>query len=127
VPEVLQLLAEVRASERSSFIAVRSVGGAVSRVPADATAYAHRQAELMLVTTAVGPKPVVEAACRALDELWGRLAPHVNGAYANFLGSATEEDVAEICPPQTYERLAAVKRQYHPRNLFACNHNIRPQ
>ena len=57
VPEVLQLLAEVRASERSPFIAVRSVGGAVSRVPGDATAYAHRQAELMFVTTAVGPKP----------------------------------------------------------------------
>ena len=62
VPEVLQILAEVRASERSPFIAVRSVGGAVSRVPDDATAYAHRQAELMFVTTTAGPKPVVEAA-----------------------------------------------------------------
>ena len=40
VPEVLQLLAEIRTSERSPFIAVRSVGGAVSRVPGDATAYA---------------------------------------------------------------------------------------
>ena len=71
VPEVLQVLAEVRASERSPFIAVRSVGGAVSRVPGDATAYAHRQAELMVVTTAVGPKPVVEAARPALDAIWG--------------------------------------------------------
>ena len=42
-PEVLQILAEVGASERSPFIAVRSVGGAVSRVPDDATAYAHRR------------------------------------------------------------------------------------
>jgi FAD/FMN-containing dehydrogenase len=127
VPEVLQLLAELRASERSPFIAVRSVGGAVSRVPGDATAYAHRQAELMFVTTAVGPKPVVEAARPALDAMWGRLAPHVNGAYANFLGSATEEDVAAIYPAQTHQRLAAVKRQYDPSNLFARNHNIRPQ
>ena len=127
VPEVLQLLAEAGASERSPFIAVRSVGGAVSRVPGDATAYAHRQAELMFVTTAVGPKPVVEAARPALDAIWGRLAPHVNGAYANFLGSATEEDVAAIYPAQTHQRLAAVKRQYDPGNLFARNHNIRPQ
>jgi FAD/FMN-containing dehydrogenase len=127
VPEVLQILAEVRASKRSPFIAVRSLGGAVSRVPGDATAYAHRQAELMVVTTAVGPKPVVEAARPALDAIWGRLAPHVNGAYANFLGSATEEDVAAIYPAQTYQRLAAVKRQYDPGNLFARNHNIRPQ
>jgi FAD/FMN-containing dehydrogenase len=127
VPEVLQLLAEVRASQRSPFIAVRSLGGAVSRVPGDATAYPHRQAELMIVTTAVGPKPVVEAARPALDAIWARLAPHVNGAYANFLGSATEEDVAAIYPAQTHKRLAAVKRQYDPGNLFARNHNIRPQ
>ena len=127
VPEVLQILAEVRGSERSPFIAVRSVGGAVSRVPDDATAYAHRQAELMVVTTAAGPKPVVEAARPALAAMWGRLAPHVNGAYANFLSSATEEDVAAIYPAATYERLAAVKRQYDPGNLFARNHNVRPQ
>ncbi len=127
MPEVLQILAEVRASERSPFIAVRSLGGAVSRVPGDATAYAHRQAELMFVTTAAGPKPVIEAARPALDAIWERLAPHVDGAYANFLASATEEDVAAIYPTQTYKRLAAVKRHYDPGNLFARNHNIRPQ
>ena len=63
----------------------------------------------------------------ALEAIWGRLAPHVNGAYANFLASATEEDVAAIYPAQTYQRLAAVKRQYDPGNLFARNHNVRPQ
>ena len=126
VSEVLQILAEVRASERSPFIAVRSVGGAVSRIPDDATAYAHRQAELMVVTTAAGPKPVVEAARPALEAIWRRLAPHVSGAYANFLSSATAEDVAAIYPVETYQRLAAVKRQYDPGNLFARNHNIRP-
>ena len=127
VPEVLQILAEVRTSERSPFIAVRSVGDAVSRVPGDATAYAHRQAELMVVTTTAGPKRAVEAARPALDVIWRRLAPHVNGAYANFLASATEQDVAAIYPTQTYQRLAAVKRRYDPGNLFARNHNIRPQ
>jgi FAD/FMN-containing dehydrogenase len=126
VSEVLQILAEVRASEWSPFISVRSVGGAVSRIPDDATAYAHRQAELMVVTTAAGPKPVVEAARPALEAIWGRLAPHVSGAYANFLSSATAEDVAAIYPVETYQRLAAVKCQYDPGNLFARNHNIRP-
>ena len=126
VPEVLQILAEVRASERSPFIAVRSLGGAVSRVPDDTTAYAHRQAELMFVTTSAGPKPVVEAARPALEAIWARLAPHVSGAYANFLSSATAEDVAAIYPSEVYNRLAAVKRQYDPGNLFARNHNIRP-
>ncbi|GAA4592313.1 FAD-binding oxidoreductase [Planotetraspora phitsanulokensis] len=127
VSEVLQILAEVGASAGSPFISVRSVGGAVSRVPDDATAYAHRQAELMFVTTIAGPEPVVEAARPALEAIWERLAPHINGAYANFLASATEEDVAAIYPPETHERLAAVKRRFDPANLFARNHNIRPQ
>ena len=127
VSEVLQILAEVGASQRSPFIGVRSVGGAVSRVPDDATAYAHRQAELMFVTTTVGPAPVVEAARPDLEAIWGRLTPHVNGAYANFLATATEDDVAAIYPTETYQRLAAVKRRYDPGNLFAGNHNVRPQ
>ena len=57
----------------------------------------------------------------------GKLAPHVSGAYANFLSSASEEDAAAIYPAQTYNRLAAVKRRYDPANLFARNHNVRPQ
>jgi FAD/FMN-containing dehydrogenase len=127
VSDVLQILAEVGASGRSPFIAIRSVGGAVARVPDDATAYAHRRAELMFVTTIAGPTPVIEAARPGLDAVWQRLAPHVNGAYANFLASATEGDVAAIYPTRTYQRLAAVKRQYDPGNLFAHNHNVRPQ
>lgn len=127
VPEVLRTLAEAGASERPPFIAVRSVGGAVSRVPDDATAYAHRRAELMFVTVTAGPKPVVDAARPALEAIWARLAAHTNGAYANFLASATDEDVEAIYPPKTYERLAAVKRQYDPDNLFARNHNVRPR
>ncbi|WP_433367662.1 FAD-binding oxidoreductase [Actinoplanes sp. CA-142083] len=115
VPDALRVLIELGASGRSPAIAVRSVGGAVSRVPGDATAYAHRQAELMVTTATVNQEQT---------ETWERLGPYVNGAYANFLSSATAEDVTAIYPPETYRRLAAVKRQYDPDNLFAGNHNI---
>ena len=127
VSDVLQILVEVGTSEGSPIIAVRSVGGAVSRVADDATAYAHRQAELMFATSTVGPKPAIEAARPALDAIWARLAPHVNGAYANFLASATPDDVSAIYPVETHQRLATVKRRYDPDNLFARNHNVRPQ
>ena len=126
VSDVLQILVEAGTSEGSPIIAVRSVGGAVSRVADDATAYAHRQAELMFATSTVGPKPAIEAARPALDAIWARLAPHVNGAYANFLASATPDDVSAIYPAETYQRLATVKRQYDPDNLFGRNHNVRP-
>ncbi|WP_433023039.1 FAD-binding oxidoreductase [Kribbella sp. CA-294648] len=126
VPEVLRQLAEAGRSERPPIISVRSVGGAVSRVPADATAYAHRQAALMFVTNLVGPPPAIAAGKPSLDVLWDRLAPHVSGAYGNFLGTITEADVAAVYPTETYQRLAAVKAQYDPANLFSANHNIQP-
>jgi FAD/FMN-containing dehydrogenase len=126
VPKVLQILAELGASERSPVIQVRTVGGAVARVPEDATAYAHRGAELMFVTTFIGPAPAIEAARPALDGIWENLAPHATGAYANFLSTNTEADVAAIYPPETRRRLAAVKQQYDPANVFAGNHNVRP-
>ena len=124
--DVLKILAEVGASGRSPFMAIRSVGGAVSRVPEDATAYAHRQAELMFVTTIAGPEPVVAAAGPGLSAIWARLDPHISGTYANFMATATEDDVAAIYPPETYQRLAAIKREWDPGNLFARNHNVRP-
>jgi FAD/FMN-containing dehydrogenase len=126
VAKVLQVLSEVAATERSPTIALRSVGGAVSRVPGDATAYAHRGAQLMVVTTFIGPPPAIDAARAADEALWENLGPHVNGAYANFLTTATDDDVAEVYPTETYRRLAAVKHRYDPDNLFAGNHNVRP-
>ena len=55
VADVVRILTEVAATAGSPFLVVRSVGGAVSRVPDDATAYAHRKAELMIATTSAGP------------------------------------------------------------------------
>jgi len=126
VRDVVAVLAEVATSDGSPVIGLRSVGGAVARVPEDATAYAHRQAELMVVTITAGPEPVVAAARPGLDAVWARLAPHVHGAYANFLSSAGDADVADVYPTETRERLALVKRWYDPGNVFAANHNVRP-
>ncbi|TCC29404.1 FAD-binding oxidoreductase [Kribbella speibonae] len=126
VPEVLGILAEAGTSQGSPVIAVRSVGGAVAQVADDATAYAHRQAELMFVTMTVGPPPVLEATRPARQQLWDRLSPNVSGAYANFLSAAEDADVAAVYPAKTYERLAAVKREYDPENVFSGNHNVRP-
>ncbi|MGW6198012.1 FAD-binding oxidoreductase [Kribbella sp. NPDC055110] len=126
VPEVLRILVEAGTSQGSPVIAIRSVGVAVAQVADDATAYAHRQAELMFVTMTVGPPPVIEASRPARQQLWDRLSPQVSGAYANFLSDAEDADVAAVYPAKTYERLAAVKREYDPENVFAGNHNVRP-
>lgn len=106
---------------------VRSLGGAVNRVPRDATAFAHRDSEALVTTVVMGPPPVQQAAVPELDRLWRELAPHVDGAYVNFLSTATADDVAAVYPQDTYRRLAAVKATYDPENVFARNHNVPPK
>ncbi len=108
------------------FWALRGLGGAVGRVPADETAFAHRDAEVMLVAAVMLPPGAPpDGAEKALAD-WPALADHGAGAYVGFLGRATPAEVAAAYPPATYERLAAVKRRYDPGSVFRRNHNIRP-
>jgi FAD/FMN-containing dehydrogenase len=126
VPDAVGVLAEAATLPGSPTMQVRSLCGAVARVPDEATAYAHRQAELLVVTMTAGTTAVVEAARPRLDALWARLTPHVHGAYANFLSGTGEAELAAIYPRRTRDRLAEVKRRYDPENLLSGNHNIRP-
>ncbi|MEY9854951.1 FAD/FMN-containing dehydrogenase [Catenulispora sp. GAS73] len=126
VDAALRIMTEVGAAPGAPFLTIRSIGGALARVADDATAFAHRRAELMIGTAAIGPAPAIEAALPTLDAVWERLAPHVSGTYSNFNTTAADSDVNAAYPTDTYKRLAAVKRQYDPTNLFAANYNVRP-
>jgi FAD/FMN-containing dehydrogenase len=118
--------AVVAAHQGPRMFAVRSLGGAFARVPADATAFAHRDAEAMIVGGLMLPQSTTDAELEAALAPWRTVAAHGTGAYIGFQGSATAEDVATAYPPATYARLAAVKRAYDPGNLFALNHNVEP-
>jgi FAD/FMN-containing dehydrogenase len=108
-------------------VQLRVLGGAVARVPAAATAYAHRQRRIMANVAAfyTGPedRPVREAWVAALAAALRQGAP---GAYVNFLGDEGAARVREAYPAATWERLVAVKRRYDPTNLFRLNQNIVP-
>jgi FAD/FMN-containing dehydrogenase len=107
-------------------IAVRALGGVFSRVPAEATAFAHRHAEAMVLGLMMLPYTATDADVARTLVPWRAVAAHGAGPYINFQDSATAEDVAAAYPPATYARLAAVKRAYDPGNRFALNHNIQP-
>jgi FAD/FMN-containing dehydrogenase len=47
-------------------------------------------------------------------------------AYVNFMSDATESEVRGAYTDATWERLAAIKAQYDPDNVFRLNHNIPP-
>jgi FAD/FMN-containing dehydrogenase len=109
----------------ASMTQLRVLGGAMARVPATATAFAHRTAPVMATVMAgvTGDQAATEA--RA-DGLLAALSGTASGVYANFLGDEAADRLHDAYPGGTYERLVAVKRRVDPENVFHGNHNIRP-
>ncbi len=108
---------------------IRALGGAMARVPDDATAFAHRQSRLMITTACVFEQLEETTTHQAwVDDLAGTLleGQEGHGAYANFLGEEGEAGVREAYPDPTWERLRSIKRRYDPGNLFRLNQNVPP-
>jgi len=109
-------------------VQLRVLGGAMARVPVEATAFAHRQAKILANLAAFYDGPEDKARREAwVAELAAALEQGVAGAYVNFLGDDGEAQVRSAYPGATWERLRAVKRRYDPDNLFRLNYNIPPQ
>jgi FAD/FMN-containing dehydrogenase len=119
-------IARLHAGPVPTAVAVRSLGGAFGRVPAAATAFAHRDAEAMVVAMMMLPDTATDAEVERALGPWRAVAAHGTGTYINFQGAATAADLAAAYPPMTYTRLAAAKRAYDPQNRFALNHNVAP-
>jgi FAD/FMN-containing dehydrogenase len=106
---------------------IRVLGGAMARVPAGATAFAHRSSRIMVNVAALYERPD-EA---AVHEPWlsgfaAALRQGEGGAYVGFLGDEGEARIREAYPGSTFDRLAAIKGRYDPTNLFRLNQNIPP-
>jgi FAD/FMN-containing dehydrogenase len=105
---------------------VHHLGGAMGRVPADATAFGTRDKEFIFNVVARTPDAAgYDAAVEWARDATGSLGPDA-AAYVNFTGEAGEDRVRASYPPATYERLVAVKDRYDPTNLFQLNQNIKP-
>ncbi len=124
--DVAAAIDRVRRTDIRTAIAVRSLGAAVRRVPTQATAFAHRNAEAMIVGLFMFPDTATGAEIEHGLRPWQDVAARGVGTYINFQGSATPSDLAAAYPPATYARLAAVKGTYDRANRFALNHNIEP-
>jgi FAD/FMN-containing dehydrogenase len=112
-----------------TLFAIRALGGAMGRVPEDATAYGNRAARFNISIDASWQDPAqndeqigwTRAVWSQLHELTG------GGVYLNFAGMGEENDeLARSGHGQNYQRLREVKRRYDPTNLFRNNINIVP-
>lgn len=107
-----------------SVLMLRWLTGAMGRVPGDATAFAHRDVDLLVISAAFLPSDAPAAAAESVAAHWASLEPHLTGKYGNFAGSPGQ--TAKMYPSKTLARLRAAKRTYDPQNVFAQNQNVVP-
>jgi FAD/FMN-containing dehydrogenase len=122
-------IAEARPAPEA-FIALWHLGGAMARVPDDATAFGKRSAPFLysLDTTWTDARDND----RCIDwtrAAWSSMQQHgTGGLYLNFGGFGEEKDAQVRAGYGTnYDRLVELKTKYDPGNLFRVNQNIAPK
>ena len=111
---------------RSTTLFFQHSGGAIGRVPVDATAFAHRDAVasmFILISWPLGS--VSDDDVRYLRNYWGTLEPFTDGWYTNEISNEPQR-VVNSNYQGNFERLLEIKKRYDPHNLFRLNANIRP-
>ena len=100
-------------------------GGAVTRVDDLATAFPHRNAEIMVLVGGGWTDPAQdEEAIGALRGWFAQIEPFTGGFYDNIDFDARDPDGQNYGP--AYPRLVQVKDRYDPGNLFRLNRNVKP-
>lgn len=112
---------------RSTGVFYQQSGGAISRVAADATAFAFRDAIgnlLCSVDWPNGEDPTDHVAW--IKEYWTAIEPYTQGFYINDLELDTNAAAVNANYRGNYPRLVEIKNRYDPENLFRLNANIPP-
>jgi FAD/FMN-containing dehydrogenase len=109
-------------------IFIASLGGAINRVPAEATAYPHRDVNFVINVHTRWSEPSQDKPCIAwARKLYDAMAPFATGGvYVNFMPEDETERVRTGAYGPNYERLAKLKAKYDPSNLFRLNQNVAP-
>ena len=109
-------------------IFIANLGGAVNRVPVEATAYPHRDVDFVMNVHTRWTSPSQDSACvewaRALHAAAAPFA--TGGVYVNFMPEDEAQRVRSGAYGPNYDRLAKVKARYDPKNLFRMNQNVAP-
>jgi FAD/FMN-containing dehydrogenase len=106
---------------------IRVLGGAMARVPPDATAFAHRDRPILVNVAAFYTGPDDRPAREQWTNAFAAGLRHGSGGYVAFMNDDDDAHVRSAYPPATWKRLAAVKSRYDPDNLFRRNHNVPPR
>lgn len=105
---------------------LRVLGGAAARVPAEATAFAHRKSRIMTAFLTMSGPDSLERNEEWVERCLQAASQGTDGAYVNFLADEGADRILDAYPKATWDRLRQVKRRYDPQNLFHLNQNIPP-
>ena len=111
----------------NSTMHIYPINGAVHDVPADATAFGHRDAKFATVIAGMWPDPAQNKAnTKWVRDYYAALAPHSEkGGYVNF-AAGDDADRVGASYGKGYERLRKIKAKYDPQNVLRHNQNIVP-
>ncbi|BCL78852.1 FAD-linked oxidase [Ktedonobacteria bacterium brp13] len=118
-PEFAAAVARLIRSGVVYVLQIRAVGGAVSDVDPDATAYGNRTANFAVTAFGVSRE--------RMNALWDEISVHFKGLYLSFETDLRPERLNDAFPSRTIERLRELKSSYDPNNVFRDNFNIAPQ
>ncbi|MGH3081926.1 MAG: FAD-binding oxidoreductase [Gaiellaceae bacterium] len=102
-------------------------GGAVSRVPDDATAFDGRHAGFTYnITCSTETADGFDEEREWVRNFWTALEPWHTTVYVNFLMEEGEDRIRSAYGSEKWDRLKTLKRKYDPDNFFRLNQNIPP-
>jgi FAD/FMN-containing dehydrogenase len=103
------------------------LGGAISRVPEDATAYNGRDhGHTININSTTEFEEGFEEGREWSRKFWEELKPYHQGYYTNFMMEEGEERIRQSYGQAKYDRLAKLKAKYDPQNVLSLNQNIKP-
>jgi hypothetical protein len=113
-------------NERGTTMFFQHSGGAIGRVPTDATAFAHRKSVANMFTVVDWPMAESrDSHVRYIKEYWKDFEPFTDGWYTNDVDDHADNKVNKNYQGN-FERLVQIKNQFDPANLFRLNANVKP-
>lgn len=118
-----------RVPSPNSTVHVYAMDGAVQDVAEEETAFVHRDADFAVNIVGMWPEPEDDDACVSwVRGYYDAVHPHsgYEGGYTNFM-AADDQDRVRANYGRAYPRLARIKAEWDPDNLFRLNQNIEPE
>jgi FAD/FMN-containing dehydrogenase len=124
-PAAIDAMVDNFDSEKVSMMWFQHLGGQIGRIAPDATAFAHRNVHSNFGIQGFWTEPSEdEQRIAAVRKYYSAMEPHMGGFYTNLNDDTEQKTWGNY--GKNYPRLARIKSEFDPENLFRLNANIRP-